>query len=247
MPRPLALAALVFAAAPAFSSEFAPEEVAAANEDPSAFMIDDRTVQLAPLGVGYAPLPPADKAASPDELVVAERIVNLGLKIWKVIEDNKPVVDVAQRYASALPEGISGWNALSGWKTPAGPIYGLVAKNAYGMKLVDIRYQVVRSYGGSWKGKGRYLTAVSIIPLRVEVGWGVKVDVSASVPDSGVVNAGTDQQPVAGMTAKLEWRIRTPLKDSQGVGLYYVQGDGLSRELGGPFHGPVEPEGPPEL
>ena len=82
--------------------------------------------------------------------------------------------------AVALPAGLTHWDSLSGWKPPKGTVYGFYAKNLYGMKVIDVEYQVLRTYGGSYKGKGRYLTGVTIEPLLVsvappplgEVGWG---------------------------------------------------------------------------
>jgi hypothetical protein len=37
------------------------------------------------------------------------------------------------------------------------------------------------------------------------------------------------------MMATLNFHISTSIKDSQGKGLYFLQGDGLFREVGGPF------------
>ncbi|MEK7383789.1 MAG: hypothetical protein AAB262_10970, partial [Elusimicrobiota bacterium] len=72
-------------------------------------------------------------------------------------------------------------------------------------------------------------------PLLVEVAWGYKFTLEAAVPDTSVVNVGTTENPVAAMLAQLAWRVQTPIKDSQGKGIYYLQGDGLFKEIGGPF------------
>ena len=54
-----------------------------------------------------------------------------GEALLKIINDNKPVVNVKVQYASALPEGIKSWAQMGGWQRPKGTIYELTAKNAY--------------------------------------------------------------------------------------------------------------------
>ena len=220
--------------------QFHPEEITAAQKDPKKYTIDESTIKITKVGPAVSPdaikSPPADGGGIGGALPVLDQIINTAQKIWKIIADNHPVVDVkAPPYATALPKGLTGWTDLGGWHPPVGTIYELTAKNAYGMKMINLRYQVLRTYGGSYQGKGKYLTAVTVEPLLVEVGWGYHFSLEASIPDTSIVNVGTSQDPVAGMMATLNWHISTPIKDSQGQGLYYLQGDGAFREVGGPF------------
>ncbi|MBI3288110.1 MAG: hypothetical protein HYZ74_01170 [Elusimicrobia bacterium] len=196
----------------------------------------DISVEIVKLGPAAEPLeiaPPDDGwgAAEP----ILDSIVNIGQRAWKIIVDNKPVVDVRTQYATALPEGARSWSAMDGWHKPQGTVYQLTAKNAYGVAVVNLRYQVLRTAGGSYEGVGRYLTAVTVQPLLVEVAWGYTFTLEAAVPDTSVVNVGTKDDPVAGMLAELSWRVRTPFKDAQGKGVYYLQGDGGFEEIGGAF------------
>jgi hypothetical protein len=178
-----------------------------------------------------APAPAAVSTANAARLDV---IANLGQRIWKVVVDNKPVVDAKTQYATALPMGVTDWSAMEGWQPTVGTVYELKVKNAFCATVVDLQYQVLRTAGGSYKGAGKYLTAVTIQPMFLEVAWGYHVSVEASVPDSSIVNVGTLDKPVAAMTAELAWRVSTPIKDIQGKSLYYMQGDGVYREIGGP-------------
>ena len=215
---------------------FTKEEIEAARKDPKRFEVGDeafdiqyRGLETRPSNLPAPPEPPADET-----LIIVDHIINIGRKIWTIIDENKPVVDIKTQYASAVPEGITHWSQLSGWDTPAATVYGFTAKNAYGGKMVDVRYAVTRTTGGGFKGKGRYLTGVTVEPLRVEVGWGYRFTMTAEVPS--VTNADkTGENPLAGMMVSLKWRIQTPLKDAQGTGVYYVRGDGLFVEVGGPF------------
>jgi hypothetical protein len=58
---------------------------------------------------------------------------------------------------------------------------------------------------------------------------------TVEIPDTSIVNVGTTQDPVAAMQPLVKWTVSTALKSSSGQSTYYVQGDGLFKELSGPF------------
>ncbi|MDE2314504.1 MAG: hypothetical protein KGL04_10085 [Elusimicrobia bacterium] len=214
---------------------FSREEAAQARKDPGRFTLDQRSVKIdeiarnVPAGVRI----PAPKILSSDAIPELSDIINLGLKIWSIIEKNKPVVDITTQYASALPKDLSQWSDLQGWHAPAGNVYRLTANNLYGARVIDVTFEVLRSYGGNYNGMGRYLTEATIEPLKVNVDWGYKFSLAANIPDSGIINVGTSKNPIAGMTLEASWRIDTALKTSAGRAVYYLQGDGLLRSMGG--------------
>lgn len=231
---PLILAVLSFSVPAA--AQFSMQEITAAANDPKAFTVDEMSVAIVPVGPAVSPAEAtAPDPGAADAIPILDSIVNFGQKLWKIVEDNRPVVDVKTQYATALPEGVKGWASMGGWQRPKGTIYELTAKNAYGIQVINLRYQVLRTAGGSYKGAGKYLTAVTAEPLLVEVAWGYHFSMEASVPDTSIVNVGTTENPVAAMMAQLAWRVQTPIKDSQGKGIYFLQGDGLFKEIGGPF------------
>lgn len=154
-----------------------------------------------------------------------DTIINIGTKIWAIIEKNKPVVNIKNQYATALPDGTRTWSQLEQWGMPRGRIYRLLAKNGYGMQTVKIDYMVMCTSGGRYKGKGRYLTACTIEPLEVTALWGYNVDVTAEVPDSSIVNVGTSEDPVAAMLITVKWKIATTIKEHNGKAVYYARGD----------------------
>lgn len=211
--------------------------VSVSAQDLAGSEINEESISLTNIGPTVSPREIAPPLPIPggDGGVDLGSIVNTASKIWAIIEKGKPVVDVRNQYATALPLGAKHWAQLDSWKKPVGTLYRLTAKNGYGITVIDVRYQVLRTTGGRYKGKGRYLTAVSIEPTDVKVAWGYNFSLSAEVPESSVVNVGTVESPVAAMTATVKWRIQTTLKDVQGKGLYYLQGDGEYKELSGPF------------
>ena len=217
---------------------FSAAEMQAAKRDPKQFTLAADPVRIEKRGgaMKLMALPePPPRDLNPNPIVVVDQIIDTGLKIWKIVEDNKPVVDVKTQYASAVPEGITNWAQLSGWGYPEGTgVYGFTVKNFYGVTVVDVSYQVVRTAGGSYKGKGHYLTGVTIEPLNVSVAWGYHVTLAAEV--TNVTNADTTgTNPLAGMMLSAKLRIQTAVKDEQGEGIYYLQGDGFFKEVGGPF------------
>lgn len=235
---PLVLTALMFALPAA--AQFSMKEIAAASKDPKAYTLNEMSVEIVKVGPSISPTevdPPLTEpgGGAGDVIPILDSIVNLGEKIWKIINDNKPVVNVKVQYASALPEGIKSWAQMGGWQRPKGTIYELTAKNVYGSQVIKLRYQVLRTTGGSYKGTGKYLTAVTVEPLLVEAAWGYHFSLDANVPDSSIVNVGTTEAPVAAMTPQLGWIIATAIKQSQGKSIYYLQGDGVFQEIGGPF------------
>lgn len=231
---PLVLAALLFALPAA--AQFSLKEIKAAAKDPKAYTVDETTVEIVKVGPSVSPTEvDAPDPGVGDVIPVLDSIVNLGEKIWKIIKDNAPVVNVKVQYASALPEGIKSWTQMAGWQRPKGTIYELTAKNAYGMQVIKLRYQVLRTAGGSYKGTGKYLTAVTVEPLLVEAAWGYRLNLDANVPDSSIANVGTSEAPIAAMMPQLGWTIATAIKESQGKSIYYLEGNGTFQEVGGPF------------
>lgn len=208
------------------------------DKDPLKYTIDEDSIVVTRLGPVTTPaeVPQGGGGGDgEDPVVVIDKIINIGKKVWAIVEANKPVVDVKTRYATGLPQGVTSPSQLAGWKPPRGAIYGLTAKNKYGTTVIDIRYQVLRTFGGRYKGKGQYLSGVTIQPLRVDVIWGYKLSLDASVGDESVTNAGTEDEPIAAMQPVVQWRISTVIKDSTGRAGYYLQGDGVSQELGSAF------------
>ena len=160
-----------------------------------------------------------------------DQIVNLVDKVFTLIAKNQPVVNINVNYANAVPYGISHWTQLQGWKTPAVKRYQLTYKNPYGAKVVDITYQLHYTYGGNYNGVGQFLTGVTIEPVKVNTAWGYTVDMTAEVPDSTIVNVGTAENPIAAMQVKLKYSVHTIVKDIQSEVIFYVQGNGLAKNL----------------
>lgn len=249
MRRELFAVSLLLAPTVAFAqtSPFTKDEIRGASMSPEYFTLDMATVKLEKVGPADLPVPspnplPPGEGVPGNPIADIGTIINIGQKIWQIIVANKPVVDIKTSFAAAVPKGITSADQLSGWKPPEGTVYALKAKNVYGTEVINLRYMVLRTAGGAYDGKGKYLTAVTVQPLNVDVLWGYRFTLSASAPST--TNAGTATDPVAGMMLVLDWKIETPIKESRGSGVYYVQGDGVFKDVSAPFRQRLELKGP---
>ncbi|MEI7529161.1 MAG: hypothetical protein WCK76_09465 [Elusimicrobiota bacterium] len=163
--------------------------------------------------------------------VILDQLINIGAKVWDIIKLNAPVADISTNYAAVVPRGITEWNQLAEWKKPKSYLYGFSARNMYGTTIIDVKYKVIFAYGGAYHGKGRYLTGVTMLPSVTNIAWGYRFHLAAQVPDSTIMNVGTDADPVAALQLKTDWKISTTIKDNSGASAYYMQGDGYFEEL----------------
>ncbi|MFC1680152.1 hypothetical protein ACFL2T_08100 [Elusimicrobiota bacterium] len=217
--------------------------------DPSALEIDLDSVEIKELGSGFELLgqkpgggqidfpiigpKPGGKIPSPaPKAITPERVINIGKSVWDFIKESKPIIDTTNLYANAVPHGITDWTQLGGWGAPKTTLYSFSAKNKSGKKVVDVTYIILRTGRGNYKGTGQYLTGVSAIPIKIEVGWGYKFTMGLEVPS--VSNVGTAEHPIAGMTLHANWTIENNFKATRGAGIYYLRGDGLFQQIAAP-------------
>lgn len=222
-------------------SRFTNEESKVAVDYPRWYTINPDSVRITLLetreeeGINYVKMqeaPPKDLAGV---LVSIEKIVNIASKIWDIVKDNAPVVNIETKYATAYPEGITSATQLAGWSRPKTYVYGFYAENLYGVTTIDVKYRVSYTYNGNYKGVGKFLTAVAVIPEKAQVSWGYRFHMSAFVPDSTVANIGSHTDPVAALQMKLNWTMATPLKQVDGTSVYYIEGNGYYQEIASPW------------
>ncbi len=158
-----------------------------------------------------------------------DTVINIGQKIWTIIEAGKPVVDVELKSASAMPTGIESWQQLSGWQTPKSSTYRVVYTNLFGMNIVDFSYRVMFTYGGSFQGKGRYVTGATILPADLNVAWGFSFKAGVEIPT--VINMGDEQNPIGGIQMNVNWVVSSVLTHSQTRASYFVDGRGQFQQM----------------
>ena len=160
---------------------------------------------------------------------VLDKIINIGKKVWAVVEVGRPVVNFQTDVATALPHGARCWLQLEGWKAPEAKVWGVSMKNMYGSEVVRFVYRVNYVYGGSVEGQGRYIGYATAAPVDMYVAWGWNFSAQASVPT--VFNTGTKEAPVAGMQLNMAYTVKTVMNELRQSQAYFVSGDGTFKKL----------------
>lgn len=163
--------------------------------------------------------------------VTPDNIINIGKDLWQVVLAGEPVVNLQTDFANALPQGVNSWEDLENWQTPMSKVYQVTFQNFYGKTVVDFSYRLIFTYGGNFKGKGKYLSHVTIVPANLNVSWGYTFSVQAQVPN--VTNAGTSADPVGAAELLVTWKLQNFMRNSVGSASYYVKGDGTFVNVSG--------------
>jgi hypothetical protein len=156
----------------------------------------------------------------------------MGEKVWTLLKENEPVLEAKSTSASALPSGIQCWNQLSNWSRARAETYRMTYKNLYGMTVVDLEFSLIYNYGGSFDGRGKYLTNSTIQFNTVDVMWGFIVNANVEIPQ--VVNMASVDSPVAGMQVTLNWTVNTrpiSLRKLNKAVSFFVSGDGTPTKI----------------
>lgn len=150
-------------------------------------------------------------------------IVNLGDKIWKLIEKNKPVLNTKNAYANAVPRGVKSPEELENFTPMQYKSFRKYAKNSFGSTVFDLTYVLAHRYNGQLKGAGRFLDAVTVLPHKVDVMWGYTVNFG--VTRVSTANLGSEKEAIGAVVMELDFNVSTILKASQYKNLYEFRGD----------------------
>lgn len=154
--------------------------------------------------------------------VVLDKIVNLGKKVWNVIENGRPVLNVETEYANALPAGVRAENLekFSSLQFRSFRHYGV---NLYGVTVYDVTYTLAHRYGGQFDGRGAYIESATVLPQNVHVLWGYNVNFK--VANVSTVNLGTTENPIASIAMETGLKIKTVVQEIQIRNLHEFRGD----------------------
>lgn len=165
-------------------------------------------------------------------IAVADQIIAFGERVYAIVKKGKPVVNTSWAPVSVLPrqagKTIEAMD-LDNWSYPKSRKYKVTYVNGFNMNVVEFTYNVNFSYGGSYNGKGRYITGAQIVPEYVSVAWGYEFDASMKVVS--IINRGTKNSPVAGATLQLSYNVATIIQEDRNNVSYFIQGDGQIGQL----------------
>jgi hypothetical protein len=161
-------------------------------------------------------------------------ILNLGKQAWQLIQANAPVVTTKLATAHALPQGIQCWNQLEKWQAIRSVDYKIVYKSWTNADAIVYVARVIYAYGGSYKGKGRYIANAAIQNKQIMVKATNVLNVDVEV--ANVLNVGSAENPVAVMQLNLNVEAKNkflPLKHFANSVNFVLFGDGRPLQIDG--------------
>ncbi|NDG85488.1 MAG: hypothetical protein EBX52_10710 [Proteobacteria bacterium] len=156
-------------------------------------------------------------------------LVTLGTKIWDFVVNNKPNATYANYKASVVPSGIQSWTQLQGWSKPVSKVYRVEFTNMMGGVGGSFDYRITFIYGGSYKGKGKYIGQISFVPAKIQLGTDRSLNVKAELLDP--LNFGTEDNPVAGAELEISWSSPTTPRYTMGSVDLFLYGTGEIQNL----------------
>lgn len=174
----------------------------------------------------------ASIATAGEVIQVARDLVALGEEVYTLVQKGKAVVNTTYAPVSVLPR-VNGRAVdamdLAGWRMPVSRTMNVNYKNIYGMTMASIEYKLVFSYGGSYNGKGAYITNAQIVPSSVYAFYGVNFDVTMRL--AGLTNHGSVANPVAGAMLQLHYKAGTFMNVRERNDTYQITGRGQIQKL----------------
>ena len=143
---------------------------------------------------------------------VAKDMIALGEAIYELVKKGKPTNTTEYAPISVVPKNPTTKEyidpfELENFSMPEEKSFVTSIKNGVGKEVVSFTYTVIYSHGGSYEGKGKYLTNVIIVPksVRTTFGW----DFNASMKLSGIMNHGSKESPVAGVMVTVKYQMNS--------------------------------------
>lgn len=167
-------------------------------------------------------------------IMQARELIAFGKEVWKIVEAGRPVMNTSSMQTiTVLPKTEDGEVVspldMENWNLPSSKSFRVEYKNGFGMLVVGFTYTVVYQWGGSYDGKGKYLTGVNVMADDISVAWGY--DFSATSKLVSITNTGSKANPVAAATFNISYRVKTVVKDQTSSETFYVTGSGKIGKL----------------
>lgn len=162
-------------------------------------------------------------------IMVVDKLIALGKKIWTIIEAGKPVVNVNMGAPiSVLPRTEDGdavaFYDMDSWNMPMAKTYKVEYKNGFGMNVIAFDYTVNFQYGGKYNDKGAYITGLNVQASNTTVSWGFNFDAKSQL--MSIVNHGSKDSPVAGAMIRIDYTAKSVFRQISTSESFHVNGLG---------------------
>ncbi|MCP4913381.1 MAG: hypothetical protein GY909_09685 [Oligoflexia bacterium] len=163
-------------------------------------------------------------------IMVVDKLLALGTKIWDIVKKGKPVVTT--RFAtpvSVLPktnDPNTVFYEMENWSAPTFKRYRVEFKNLFGMVVVGFTYNVQFQHSGTFNGKGKYITGLTVSASDLSVAWGFNFDADSTL--IAITNRGRRDDPLSAATIEIKYKASSVLKEISSSESFHVTGDGKS-------------------
>lgn len=173
----------------------------------------------------------ADAFTGPLDTVdmVIDKIMNIGRKLWSIVQAGEPVLNMKTSVATALPQNARCWTDLDGWSMPESRVYDVGFQNGFGSEVVTMSYRVVWLPGGNVAGQGQYVGYATVSPATISVSWGFNLDAEVTIPT--VFNMGNQVAPIGAMQVNVGYRVKSPLTVIDEGQAFFLNGAGQFKIL----------------
>jgi hypothetical protein len=180
-------------------------------------------------GSGYGDKP--DHIEQAGRIIQAGRdVVALGDAIYELLKKNAPVIRTDYAPISVVPRdpndksnAVDIWD-MEGFSMPVEKRYQTRITDKVGKEAVIFDYKLMYSYGGSYNGKGKFLTGITIVPGNIVAKRGWTVDSSMKL--SGIMNHGTKDDPIAGAIITIKYNISSLGRATERNDTIHIMGNG---------------------
>ncbi len=171
-------------------------------------------------------LDPKSKANS--VIMVVDKLVALGKQISPLIDLGVPSVSNLPMDAISVVPVVLSKEFLSGemenWSNPKTQSYEISYKGFGGIIVARFLYSISFQYGGTYQGKGAYLTGVRSFAKRINVQYGYDLNAKSKLVQ--ITNVGTKGQVIAGATIDMEYTVKNFARTRTNVDTFFIRGDG---------------------
>ncbi len=161
-------------------------------------------------------------------LMVIEKLVAIGEKVWPLIEKGRPAVTNKHMAAISVLPRIDAKDPvvhdMGNWSIPVTKHYRVNYTNGFGMNVVSFVYSVTFQHSGNYGGKGKYLTGVRVSARDIKVDFGFDLDSTSELIQ--ISNLGTPENVIAGATIEISYTVKNVLRVLTTTQAFHVTGDG---------------------
>lgn len=161
-------------------------------------------------------------------IMVVDKLIAIGQKIMPTIEKGRAVVTNNPMTAvSVLPRLETKdpvVHDMGGWSIPVTKHYKISYSNGFGSEVVSFVYSITYQHGGTYGGKGKYLTGIRASARNITISWGFDLDASSQLLQ--ISNVGSADNVVAGATIEISYTVKNWTRTITTNESFFVAGDG---------------------